>query len=70
MTIDEAFETILERNKNKIPCSASAVEMQAECGASIGEINARMRERYKAGEIGYFRSINEIRFYEDRIDRR
>ena len=62
MTIDEAFETILQRNSGKMPCSASAVEMQAECGASIGEINARMRERYKAGEVGYFRAINGIRF--------
>lgn len=62
MTIDTAFDTILERNKNKEPCSASAVEIQAECGAIIGEINARMRERYKAGEVGYFRAINGIRF--------
>jgi hypothetical protein len=62
MTIDEAFDTILHRNKNKEPCSASAVEIQAECGASIEEINVRMRERYKNGEIGYYRAINGIRF--------
>lgn len=62
MTIDEAFSTILERNMGKIPCSASAVEIQRVCGASIEEVNKRMRERYKAGEVGFYRAINGVRF--------
>lgn len=62
ITIDEAFNKILQRNKNKEPCSASAVEIQAVCGASIAEVNKRMRERYKVGEIGFYRAINGVRF--------